>query len=203
MSSLQLPTFPFAFSSSPIFINKDEFIVCPSKHSVCKGDGVYLCNSTQKKWRKIMDYPDDFECFVWSNSCAYHTKTNTLFVSMSRDGYLFKIDLNTKQLTEITNVKVTRGCKLTIVGNQLHIIGADTHFIMNITTDGKLSKLSAINIDDNHGLYFNLIHSRLQEILLLFGEQKSRANQGGDGVALIPIKPSISPVTASMIIQKQ
>ena len=168
----QLATFPFQFYSSPIFINDEEFIVCPSKHSNCEGDGIYIFNIRQKAWRKIMDYPDDFICYV--TSAAFNSKTNTLFVTMADNKSLFKINLSTLKLTENINVP---NSELIVIEDQdeLHSIRDYQHRILDINQD-TLSTSQTLNtgIEAKIANGHNWIYLKSQKCLLFFATRSDR-----------------------------
>ena len=165
----KLPSFPFPYFSQPVFINKDEFIVCPSKHSSCLSDGIYLFNTKQKNWRKMFNFPPLFRCFA--RSTAYHSKTSTLFVSLLCSDYLLKFDLNAQKLTQFIYEPSENHAKLLMIEDELHAVLKNEHCIFNVTQNQIKPLYTLVHGCDNPNFH-HLIYLKSQKCLLLFDKKK-------------------------------
>ena len=170
-----LPSFTFPYFSPPVFVNKDEFIICPSKHSGCKSDGVYSFNIKQANWSKIIDLPQDLRCF--NRSAVYHSKTKSLYVSLLTKGCLLKVDLNSRKLTTQFPYEYNGNhARIILIQDQLHLITPKhQHNIFNINveeTQPKQIENVSINIFNDH-FYDHLIYLKSQKCILSFGRNKS------------------------------
>lgn len=131
----KLPSFPFTYFPPPIFINKEEFIICPSRHVTCQSDGIYLFNTRKTEWKKIFDFPKEFRCFA--HSTAYDKSNNTLYVSRSTKQLLFSVDLNHERLNEFSNTRTFVTAfdysKLIFIDNELHYMDRDKFLVYDIS----------------------------------------------------------------------
>ena len=168
----KLESCAFRYFSPPIFINKHEFVICPSNHHNCISDGVYSYNIKQNKWKKIFSFPDDFECYI--HSAAYHDKTRTLYLALSDDLRLFKVDLNAMELKEDENIECEDHSRLIISKNELHLTGdyrnGKSHQIFVIQDDQiRAAHSLQIDIAGTDIIGHALIHLKSQNCLFLFG----------------------------------
>ena len=80
--------------TKPIFINNDEFLVCPAKHHRCEGDGIWKYNIKQHEWIKIADFETSTQ--IYSHSTALDPHNNCVYIFRTINGNQMKLDLNTQ-----------------------------------------------------------------------------------------------------------
>ena len=177
----KLASFPNNESSSesisePVFINKHEFVVCSSKESGTRDRiGIDKYNTKQNRWERIMNYPQHFHCYA--DTAAYDSQNHSLYVSRAFGSFrLFKIDMNTLELQELTNIVSTDHAKLIRVNNELHTMGGlGMHKTWKIE-ENSLRRGEIYKIDEKHFGNLNLsnpgvIYLKSRKCILLFHEK--------------------------------
>ena len=128
----KLKSFEFTRFTKPIFINSEEFTVCPAKHHKCKGDAIWKYNIKQHEWIKVIDYDEDLS--VYSHSAAFDSNNNCIYIFRTTNGNQIKCDLNSKKLSIIENAITPtttswRGFESSLrmlhVNDRLHCIGGN------------------------------------------------------------------------------
>ena len=131
---------PIATFAKLLPYNHHEFLVVPHTSTTHRNiqphsDGVYKYNSIVKKWTKIMDYPKDFISTQHMATFDQQNKTIYLLNSMRNRGSLYKINLNSKQIDEIScDIKCNRYPGIAFENGNIHIIGAELdnkHYIFH------------------------------------------------------------------------
>ena len=161
-----LSSFSFQLFSDLLWINKDEFIVCPEKSCYCEGDGIYIFNTRQNAWNKLVSFDSDLELRPFS---ASYDKENEILFVYEAFGTLTQFDMKTKKLisTSINSVPLS---KVIFAEKELHRIcgsNSNKHCVWN----KELKQFETIHqFDDFDKLYkHNSIYLKSRKSILVFG----------------------------------